>query len=349
MDETFPYQPHSETSKAAAEAPEDREAQRQKVLNLIRECGSVGATDDEIDAVLGLGLNSVRPRRTSLAQAGLIVRNGEARRTRRGRGAAVWVAVEWLPRIQSVERPEDTGVPTVVHGDWRDLAERVEACDLLCTDPPYSAKTHEGQCHGRRNELSGARYVSARGIPYPHWSPEDVAQFVETWSPRTRGWFVAMTDSELARAWERSLRDAGRLVFAPIPIVQIGMNVRLAGDGPSNWTVWMIVARPKGKEWTKWGTLRGAYIGNPFDVGGNTTQRHTRSVGGKPLWLMEQIIRDYSRPGDLVCDPCCGHGTTLEAAERTGRRAIGSDLDPDQFRKAEARVSRATQRPLFEE
>lgn len=70
-------------------------------------------------------------------------------------------------------------------------------------------------------------------------------------------------------------------------------------------------------------------------------------VGGKPLWLMERLVEDYSRPGQLVVDPCCGAGTTLEAARRTGRRAIGGDVSLEHARIAADRVSKPTQRGLF--
>lgn len=46
----------------------------------------------------------------------------------------------------------------------------------------------------------------------------------------------------------------------------------------------------------------------------------------KPLSLMDRIIQLASNPGDLVLDPFCGSGTTVEAAERLGRRWIGIDI-----------------------
>ena len=55
---------------------------------------------------------------------------------------------------------------------------------------------------------------------------------------------------------------------------------------------------------------------------------------------MRAIVRDYSEPGDLVCDPCAGGGTTLLAAVIEGRRAIGAERDPDTFAKAVARLRR---------
>ena len=46
----------------------------------------------------------------------------------------------------------------------------------------------------------------------------------------------------------------------------------------------------------------------------------------KPLALMERIIKTSSNPGDLVLDPFCGCATTLEAAQRLGRRWVGIDI-----------------------
>jgi site-specific DNA-methyltransferase (adenine-specific) len=46
----------------------------------------------------------------------------------------------------------------------------------------------------------------------------------------------------------------------------------------------------------------------------------------KPLALLERIIAASSNPGDLVLDPFCGCGTTIDAAERLGRRWIGIDI-----------------------
>ncbi|MEW5890362.1 MAG: site-specific DNA-methyltransferase [Pseudomonadota bacterium] len=48
----------------------------------------------------------------------------------------------------------------------------------------------------------------------------------------------------------------------------------------------------------------------------------------KPVELIERAIRNSSRPGDVVLDPFGGSGTTLIAAEKSGRRARLIELDP---------------------
>jgi len=48
----------------------------------------------------------------------------------------------------------------------------------------------------------------------------------------------------------------------------------------------------------------------------------------KPVELVERALRNSSRPGDSVLDAFGGSGTTLIAAEKTGRRARLMELDP---------------------
>jgi site-specific DNA-methyltransferase (adenine-specific) len=47
----------------------------------------------------------------------------------------------------------------------------------------------------------------------------------------------------------------------------------------------------------------------------------------KPIELIAYLIRTYTNPGDLVLDSTTGSGTTLEAAKRLGRRAIGIEIE----------------------
>lgn len=47
----------------------------------------------------------------------------------------------------------------------------------------------------------------------------------------------------------------------------------------------------------------------------------------KPVAMIADIILDCSRRGDIVLDPFIGAGTTVLAAEKTGRRCFGIELD----------------------
>jgi hypothetical protein len=200
-------------------------------------------------------------------------------------------------------------------------------CDALIVDAPYSERTHAGH----NGVASG---TARRTINYAAWTAADVATFVSVWGDVTDGWIVSLTDDDLALVWRDEMECAGRCVFRSVPCVIRGMSVRFAGDGPSSWSVHAMTSRPRSRRFATWGTLPGAY-----DV-----QKERQPVtGGKPVQLMRALVRDYSKHGALVCDPCMGGGTTLVAALEEGRRAIGCEPDAERYEIAVERL-RATTR-----
>lgn len=241
-------------------------------------------------------------------------------------------------------------MPDLRLGRYQDTLTDV-SCDLLCVDAPYSARTHAGHDSGVRNDGAhdpalGHR-KQTRAIPYAGWAPADVLDCVDFFAPRTRGWIVTLTDHVLAPVWAEAMARHGRYVFAPLAWMAPGSRVRLTGDGPALWTCQIVVSRPRtgtdrnGRKFSKWGSLPGGYV---------YTQERGIVVGNKPLALMKAIVSDYSRPGDLVCDPCAGGGTTLLAARKLGRGAVGAEMDPDTHRTASARlglIDTSADLPLF--
>jgi site-specific DNA-methyltransferase (adenine-specific) len=59
----------------------------------------------------------------------------------------------------------------------------------------------------------------------------------------------------------------------------------------------------------------------------------------KPVVLLERIIEASSNPGDLVLDPFCGCGTTIHAAQATGRDWIGIDVSYYAIRLIQRRLN----------
>jgi DNA modification methylase len=78
----------------------------------------------------------------------------------------------------------------------------------------------------------------------------------------------------------------------------------------------------------------GRHRTNVWDYAGVNTMRPGRMEElslhptVKPVALVADAIKDCSRRGGLVLDPFCGSGTTLIAAERTGRKARALEIDP---------------------
>jgi site-specific DNA-methyltransferase (adenine-specific) len=62
---------------------------------------------------------------------------------------------------------------------------------------------------------------------------------------------------------------------------------------------------------------------------------------------MRALVRDYTKPGDLIVDPCAGAATTLIAAAIEGRRAIGAECDPETYAIAKERIERPFTPDIF--
>jgi DNA modification methylase len=70
-----------------------------------------------------------------------------------------------------------------------------------------------------------------------------------------------------------------------------------------------------------------------------TSAERTGYPTQKPLALLERLILATTAPGDTVLDPCCGSGTTLLAAAKLGRSAVGLDSSPLAIAASRARLA----------
>jgi adenine-specific DNA-methyltransferase len=50
--------------------------------------------------------------------------------------------------------------------------------------------------------------------------------------------------------------------------------------------------------------------------------------GATPSYIIWNLLQRYTKEKDLVIDPCCGSGTTLDVARDLNRRALGYDVHP---------------------
>jgi len=78
--------------------------------------------------------------------------------------------------------------------------------------------------------------------------------------------------------------------------------------------------------------FRHAYIGryNPEPVRQHPTQ--------KPVELMRWILENYSKEGDLICDPFMGSWTTARACKDLGRDFIGFEISEEYCKIGEERL-----------
>jgi site-specific DNA-methyltransferase (adenine-specific) len=235
-------------------------------------------------------------------------------------------------------RTETIGDATLILGDCREVLPTLGRVNCIITDPPYSARTHAGHDGGAVTTRDGA---ARQALGYSALDAAGCDELARTFTEAAEGWIVWMTDHTLAPTIASGLASRDRYVFAPLPYFHAGRSVRLTGDGPSSWTDWIICARTVRQ--VRWGTLPGGYVAG---AGWNDKQH----MGGKPTALMVELVGDYSRHGDLVCDPFMGSGTTGCAAVRMGRRFVGVEIDPTHYETALRRTEAEYRQPrLFTE
>ncbi len=59
---------------------------------------------------------------------------------------------------------------------------------------------------------------------------------------------------------------------------------------------------------------------------GNKPHGDNKFNGVTPALIIWNLLQRYTKPGDLVVDPMCGSGTTIDVAKELGRKVIGYDI-----------------------
>lgn len=89
-----PYLREGTSHDAAHSVKDHTPTLRERVYKTMWVSGKWGRTDEELAEILGLDLNTARPRRWELEREGKIVDSGMRRKTRSGRSAIVWTLAE---------------------------------------------------------------------------------------------------------------------------------------------------------------------------------------------------------------------------------------------------------------
>ncbi|MFN9992436.1 MAG: DNA methyltransferase [Phycisphaerales bacterium] len=61
---------------------------------------------------------------------------------------------------------------------------------------------------------------------------------------------------------------------------------------------------------------------------GRAMQGDKEYIGATPSWVIWQVLQRYTREGDVVVDPMCGSGTTIDVCADLKRQVTAFDLAP---------------------
>lgn len=210
---------------------------------------------------------------------------------------------------------------TIYHGDCREIMPHVQA-DVMVTDPPY----------GVAFAGKSTKHTDADGIGY--LSTDDSTQFVERVAvPIVAAWIGrgtrALVTPGVRNCWMYPRPDAIGSIFYP------------SGAGSGKWG--FICSQPilyYGKDPY---LSRGAGS-RPDSFSSTESAPRNGHPCPKPIGVMRWLVNRGSFPGEVVVDPFCGSGTTLDACRDLGRKAIGIEIEE---RYCEIAAKRLAQGVLF--
>ena len=216
---------------------------------------------------------------------------------------------------------EDGGI-VIFHANCREVLPTLESVDHVITDPPYSDTTHEG---ARTGDASSAGVL----VNFAATDAQAIADVLE--ACRARRWAILTMDWQHVLPLKVSPPKGWKFVRHGVWVKPNG-TPQFTGDRPAQgWeAVAILHADVKGR-------MRWNGGGLP------ATWTHCKVAGfhptGKPEPLLAEWVQMFTDPGDLILDPFMGSGTTLVAAKRLGRRAIGIEREEKYCEVAAKRLS----------
>lgn len=241
------------------------------------------------------------------------------------------------PPANPTTKPGDTwvlGRHRVHCGDSTSPASYAAACGphkpwIMVTDPPYGV---EYDPEWREGAASKGKVKN-----------DDRADWTEAWK---------LFQGDVAYVWHASL-------FAPVvadSLHRAGFEHRAQiiwkkpsitfSRGAYHWQhepCWYAVRKGKPARWSGDRTQSTIWeMAVPGKATGDVDDAKTNHGTQKPVEAMLRPLQNHGAPGDVVYDPFLGSGTTLMAAERSGRTCVGVELDPAYVDVIVARWEKAT-------
>ena len=215
---------------------------------------------------------------------------------------------------------------------WARLLDGTSA-GMVFTDPPYNVKVG-GHVSGL-GKIKHPEFAQASGEMSEKEFTTFLADFLSAMLPHVRDGGVV----DICMDWRHLRELLGAIDQSALTMLNLCCwNKSNGGMGSLYRSKHELIAI------TKKGSVphinnvelgkHGRYRTNVWDYAGVNTFGATRMQDladhptVKPIALVADAIRDVTHHGDIVLDAFMGSGTTLLAAERTGRAGFGTEIEP---------------------
>ena len=188
---------------------------------------------------------------------------------------------------------------------WEDVEKLLDGqrVDLVLTDPPYgveSVNVRTGQIGGKSKH-----YIPVIGDNYTDMAEEHY-RIIRTLCNRQIIWggqnFTRFLPPSCGWLFWDKMKGTDKLSF---------------GDGELAWSNFGTKIKKYSLKW------------NGFKRDCNPALNQKVHPNQKPVELHMQILEDFTKEGDLILDCFGGSGTTLIAAEITGRTCLMMEISPE--------------------
>jgi len=211
---------------------------------------------------------------------------------------------------------------TIYHADYIDVVADLMRVDHVITDPPYSAHTHAKQWIAAALTADGGpRMATAHTeLGFPPFTDLMRDRFCSIAHAMVHRWTLVFSDLESITPWQTAFTAHAMDYVRACIWDKVDGAPQFTGDRPAAGAEAIVCAHRKGPKQWNGGGRRGVFR---HAVNGERGAKPHPST--KPETLMVELIGLFTDPGDLILDPFMGSGTTLVAAKRMGRKAIGID------------------------
>jgi site-specific DNA-methyltransferase (adenine-specific) len=224
----------------------------------------------------------------------------------------------------------------LIHGDCLERMKEIpdNSIDMVLTDPPYDIKNTKPGGNSKlaksmvnmNNQIREAKIVSGFNI-------EILDELVRI--NRNINMYFFCNKSQLTMYFDYFVKERN-CSFDLIKWVKTNAMPTFNNKYLSD-TEYCFYARKKGycnpSNYRDASTLYNA----PINQKDKKTWGHPTI---KPLGLIEKLVRNSSKVGDVILDPFMGSGTTGVACKALGRDFIGIELDDEYFNIAKKRIEK---------
>lgn len=237
---------------------------------------------------------------------------------------------------------------TIYNADCRDVLPQLGKFDLLLTDPPYGTTEQRWDTVtdvwiAKRNmkDLGAAVITCAQPFTTDLINGNrDQFKYCWVWFKSQPGDCTNAKNKPMRSHEDIAVFSSGttangsqrQMPYFPQGLKKSGRRRTMGDNNPGRNGGTFKPARANHKPYTQENT------NYPITVLMFDNERGVAHPTQKPVALMEYMILTYTQAGDSVLDPFMGSGTTLVAAKRAGRRAVGIEISEEYCRIAVERL-----------